>query len=77
MKEIRRKKFDDPAVADTADYRVTDVMTAETYDERLLREMEETISAVMLSEAYPQTKSYEVPQDTQHIREAKDENEEK
>lgn len=77
MKNKQRKKFDGPAVTDTPDYRVTDVMTAETYDERLLREMEETISAVMLSEAYPQTGNYEIPEDTQFIREAKDENEEK
>ena len=57
------KKYRCPRRDDRGEYKVTPPMLADTYGERLREEMEETISAVVLAETYPDMLNYRKAED--------------
>ena len=58
MKENKNKKARTPKSIEK-DWRVTPVMLAETYDERLGEEKKETLAATILAETFPDLLDYE------------------
>lgn len=48
-----KKKYVSPKQDRHRDWKVTDVMTAESYHERLEKELEETLAATVIAETYP------------------------
>ncbi len=59
MKE--NKEYRAPRKDEEKDWRVTPVMLAETYDERLSEEKKETLAATVLAETFPEVLDYETP----------------
>lgn len=53
------KKYKAPRKDEEKDWRVTPVMLAETYDERLAEEKKETLAATILAETFPDLLDYE------------------
>ena len=63
MRKKDRRECTDPRKNDSIAYRVTPVMKADTYDERLSEEMKEELAAIVLAETFPETLNYKVPQE--------------
>ena len=59
MKEKNEKKYKAPRKDEKRDWKVTPVMLAETYDERLGEEKKETLAATILAETFPDLLDYE------------------
>jgi len=66
------KKYKAPRKDEEKDWRVTPVMLAETYDERLAEEKKETLAATILAETFPDLLDYKVPE---YKKEKRDTNE--
>ncbi len=56
------KKYKAPRKDEEKDWRVTPVMLAETYDERLGAEKAEVMAATIMAETFPELLDYEVPE---------------
>ena len=54
----KNKEYRSPRRDDKGDYHVTPAMLAETYDERLLEEMKETLAATVMAESMPEKLDY-------------------
>ena len=61
MKEKNEKKYKAPRKDEKRDWKVTPVMLAETYDERLSEEKKETLTATVLAETFPEVLNYKTP----------------
>lgn len=59
MKE--NKEYKAPRKDKEKDWRVTPVMLAETYDDRLAAEKAEVMAATIMAETFPELLDYEVP----------------
>ena len=57
---MKDKKYKSPKVSDKKGYRATNAMLADTYDERTLEEMKETLAATVYAETFPDILDYEV-----------------
>ena len=54
------KKYKSPKVSDKRGYHPTSAVLADTYDERTLEEMKETLAATIYAETFPDILDYEV-----------------
>ena len=57
---MKDKKYKSQKGSNKKDYHATSAMLAETYDERTLEEMKETLAATIYAETFPDTLDYEV-----------------
>ena len=57
---MKDKKYKSPKISNQKDYNATRAMLAETYDERTLEEMKETMAATIYAETFPDILDYEV-----------------
>lgn len=57
---MKNKKYKSPKVNDRKDYHPTNAVLADTYDERTLAEMKETLAATIYAETFPDVLDYEV-----------------
>lgn len=57
---MKDKKYNSQKINDKRDYNPTNAMLAETYDERTLEEMKETLAATVYAETFPDLLDYEV-----------------
>ena len=57
---MKDKKYKSPKVSDKKGYRPTNAVLADTYDERTLEEMKETLAATVYAETFPDILDYEV-----------------
>ena len=55
-----KEKYNSPKINDKKDYNPTSAMMADTYDERTLEEMKETLAATVYAETFPDLLDYEV-----------------
>ncbi len=55
-----KNKYKSPKVSDRKDYNPTKAVMANTYDERILEEMQETMAATIYAETFPDVLDYEV-----------------
>ncbi len=59
MTKHKNNKSTSPKKDEHYRWKVTDTMRADTYNDMLAESMDEVISAVVMSETYPDTKNYE------------------
>ena len=58
-KEKKKDKYKAPRMGDKTGYKPARWVMAETYDESLLEEMQETMAATIFAETYPDLLDYE------------------
>ena len=57
---MKNEKYKSPKINGKKDYKPTNAMLADTYDERTLEEMKETMAATIYAETFPDILDYEV-----------------
>lgn len=57
---MKDKNYKSPRVSDKKGYHATKAALADTYDERTLEEMKETLAATIYAETFPDVLDYEV-----------------
>ena len=57
---MKNEKNKSPKINGKKDYKPTNAMLADTYDERTLEEMKETMAATIYAETFPDILDYEV-----------------
>jgi len=59
MDKNRKKEYKAPRMGDRTGYKPTAAVMADTYDERILEEMKETLAATVYAETFPDLLDYE------------------
>ena len=59
MDKHKKEKYKAPRMSDRTGYKPTPAVLADTYDERTLEEMKETLAATVYAETFPDLLDYE------------------
>lgn len=59
MSKQKNNRYKSPKVSDRTGYKPTAAVMADTYDERILEEMKETLAATVYAETFPDLLDYE------------------
>ncbi|MBQ6850769.1 MAG: hypothetical protein IJN77_07015 [Oscillospiraceae bacterium] len=59
MNKNKKDKYKAPRMCDRTGYKPTAAVMADTYDERVLEEMKETLAATVYAETFPDLLDYE------------------
>ena len=59
MDKDKKNNYKAPRMGDRTGYRPTAAVMADTYDERILEEMKETLAATVYAETFPDLLDYE------------------
>lgn len=59
MNKNKKDKYKAPRMGDRTGYKPTAAVMADTYDERVLEEMKETLAATVYAETFPDLLDYE------------------